>query len=146
MDKTCTFNTTILPSNAPTFPVQKSNLSLIWEFNSLSGPNNNTEVYDNATQNVLPLVVVTFLPANDSRTTYTTELLSLMTCLRANKSLTGSRVAPPLPAPTTLRKLPIKAKQGSYRRDCYRSCGCCCGDCRVNGMVLSEEEKNEEGK
>ena len=113
MDKTCTFNTTSLPSNAPTFPVQKSNMSLIWEFNALSGPNNSTEVYDNAPQKVLPLLVVTFPPANDSRTTYNTESLGLMTYPRANKSLTGSRVATPLPAPTALRKLPIKLSKGA---------------------------------
>ena len=36
-----------------------------------------------------------------------------MNCVRANNSLPESRVAPPLPAPTALRKLPIRLSKGT---------------------------------
>jgi hypothetical protein len=109
----CAFNTSILPSNSPVFPIQNSNLSLIWEFDTLSGPNNNTEVYDNATQNVLPPLFVLFPPANDNREASVSYGQGFMNCVRANSSTPGNRVAPPLPAPTALRKLPIKLSKGA---------------------------------
>jgi hypothetical protein len=85
----------------------------MWEWNTLSGPNNRTAAYDNATQNVLPLLVVTFPTANDSRISYSTDSEGFMTCARANVSLPGSRVAPPLPAATGLRKVPVKLSKGA---------------------------------
>lgn len=36
-----------------------------------------------------------------------------MTCARVNNSLHGSRVAPSLPAPTALRKLPVKLSKSA---------------------------------
>jgi hypothetical protein len=71
-----------------------------------------TALYDNATQSVLPVLTVTFPPANDTRQSWVNYGQGYMACLRANITRAGSRTAPALPAPTALRNIPHALTKG----------------------------------
>ena len=112
-DLACSFNTTnttYLPSG---LPLQNSNLSLALQYAIRTSPDNATVLYDNATQNVLPILMVTFPPANDTRTKQIGWGDAYMTCLRAVNVSAGSRVAPALPAPTALRHISKPLSRGA---------------------------------
>lgn len=72
-----------------------------------------TEVYDNSTQNMFPILTVIFPPAVDNPKIKSEVAGGFMNCVRANVSRAGSRVAPPLPAPTALRHITKPLSNGA---------------------------------